>query len=933
MILRNKNVLLTLIVVLIAAGLFLLTNNTKQSNDKLKRARSSSSPKAGLEVKKARAEYFFNMLRDPATNSIPTGIRERELEFQKRLPISDKSFRKSNNISAFDWKQAGPNDVGGRTRALAVDVNNSYTVLAGGVSGGIWKTTDNGTTWKLKSSSVNDLSVTYLVQDRRSGHTNNWYYCSGEIYGNSASARGWSALFRGGGVYKSTDNGDTWNRLASTASNPAVFDSYFDYVSKIEINPSTGSVFLASNFYGIIRSTDGGNNFNLVLGGVDEHYYSDVVVNSNGVLIASISEYIGSNPKTNPPGIYKSTNDGANWTNITPSNFPAAHQRTVMAVAPSNPNILYTFTYTGGTDSFDEEELKFFKINIASGVSEDRSANLPDFRTSGVTYAAKGFLTTQGNYNMALAVKPDNENFVLIGGTCLFRSYDGFATKPTNVAETWIGGYGQEEFIHPNNHPDQHVLAFDPQAPNVLWNGHDGGISRSSNILNSGYGAHFPWGDKNAGYNVTQFYTLSIPYISDDKRIMGGTQDNGTPYFSYPTTSTLSSDISSGDGAYCYFGTGVYAYVSIYDGRILRLGYDALNKPNDRISWSWIKPTDAEDQLFVNPFIVDHSNNNIMYYLAGDDIWRNNSLNSIEDYQDDGTTVGWSNIYTRTGYTFTTLNVSRGNPSSTLYAGAYKSNDLPIIYRLDNATTSTSAPVNISVPGADVGSYPHNIAVNPDNGNEIIVIFSNYNVKSIYHSTDGGGSYANIEGNLSGDAQNPGPSIRCASILPSAAGSLYMIGTSIGIYVTTMLDGVNTVWTQEGSSTIGNTVVAAIESRKLDGRIAVATHGRGIFVADNVVVGVEKTDNDKAEFFTLEQNYPNPFNPSTVIRYNLPEASNVILKIFDISGREVKTLVNSRQSSGQHSTTFNAGGLASGVYIYTLQAGSLKESKKMMLTK
>ena len=81
----------------------------------------------------------------------------------------------------------------------------------------------------------------------------------------------------------------------------------------------------------------------------------------------------------------------------------------------------------------------------------------------------------------------------------------------------------------------------------------------------------------------------------------------------------------------------------------------------------------------------------------------------------------------------------------------------------------------------------------------------------------------------------------------------------------------------------------------------------------------------------LFQNYPNPFNPATIINYQLPKASFVTLKVFDLLGKEVKTLVNEFQESGRYNVTFNANNLASGVYIYRIQAGNFIASKKLIL--
>jgi hypothetical protein len=103
----------------------------------------------------------------------------------------------------------------------------------------------------------------------------------------------------------------------------------------------------------------------------------------------------------------------------------------------------------------------------------------------------------------------------------------------------------------------------------------------------------------------------------------------------------------------------------------------------------------------------------------------------------------------------------------------------------------------------------------------------------------------------------------------------------------------------------------------------------GQFEYSNIIeinAGLPKT-------FVLEQNYPNPFNPTTVMSYQLPVASEVSLKLFDVLGKEVATLVNERQEAGAYNYTLNASNLSSGVYFYRLQAGNFVQTKKMMLVK
>jgi len=95
----------------------------------------------------------------------------------------------------------------------------------------------------------------------------------------------------------------------------------------------------------------------------------------------------------------------------------------------------------------------------------------------------------------------------------------------------------------------------------------------------------------------------------------------------------------------------------------------------------------------------------------------------------------------------------------------------------------------------------------------------------------------------------------------------------------------------------------------------------------------EEIKNQLPDQYTLEQNYPNPFNPSTKIRYSIPQSSNVIIKVFDILGNEIETLVNEEKQTGTYNLTWYSKNLPSGVYFYQLRAGSFTETKKMLLLK
>lgn len=809
-----------------------------------------------IKSKKARNEYFFRMLRDPATNSIPRNIRQRELNHARQLPtFRNMQLRmKTNNpgmnvAEGFDWQLAGPPAVGGRTRALGIDLRNPDILIAGGVSGGVWKSINGGDTWELKTPDAQNFSVTSLTQDPNNPDT--WYYVGGELTSGSPGAPG--APYWGNGVFKSTDNGETWNLLANASSNEEFFVDRFNTINRIVVNPQTSTVFIASNGFGIYRSTDGGNSFSNspVLGTEGEQLFCDVAVAPDGTMAAVISEATfddqssqtsGDSP-ANTPGVFVSADDGQSWTEVTPSTYPATHQRSVITIAPSNPDIIYVFTERGSSDNATQG-VSFHKIDISGGannpVSSDRSANLPDFGEP------VGGVVTQGGYNMTVTVKPDNPDVVLVGGINLFRSFDGFATSPSGSTdaekdEFWVGGYAKENNVsqYPNQHPDQHVQVFDPTNPNRLWVGHDGGISVTNNI-----GANsVSWTERDEGYIVTQFYDVSIPPGTDDNRFMGGSQDNGTPFFEFDGQQTggPSTDISSGDGGFSFF-TENFIYVSNQqsqdsgNNRVIRFNGDFSG------SFAIVQPSDAQTSFFINPYAIDPNDEGIMYYPGGSSLFRNTQADEItnRDNAGAGQSQGWEqlNAATLSNHIISALTVSV-SPANILYYAGFNNSQAPVIRRLDNANTSNNAPVEIDIPNAPSGAFVHDIAINPANANDVLVVMSNYNIVGLYHTSNGGSSWDAVEGNLTGNndprATNAGPSLRSATIVPSESGPIYLLGTSTGVYATQELNGDLTEWGREsafdgGEADIGFSVVENITSRFSNGDVAVGTHGRGIFL-------------------------------------------------------------------------------------------------------
>ncbi len=879
----------------------------------------------------ARARYEWLRLHDPATGHIPANIRENELAFASTLPtkesIVSSMLSKSPGPAAnqlLTWSSRGPNNVGGRTRALALDVTNENIILAGGVSGGLWRSTNGGTSWTKVSSLSGLQSVTSIAQDTRSGQTATWYYSTGEYVGNSAS--GGSASYRGDGIFKSTDSGLTWSQLASTVSGtPQSFDQAFDYVWNVLTDPSNGAQaeVYASTYGGIYKSTNGGTSWSLARGAFPGSPYTDVaIIPDSGIVYATLSS-TGTNP-----GIWRSR-DGTTWTSITPAGWPATYNRVVVAIAPSNKNVAYFIAETPGTGVNGHS---FWKYTYVSGDGSggggtwvNRSANLP------AVVPPVGGIDSQGSYDLIAKVKPDNENVVFIGGTNLFRSTDGFATTGNT---TWIGGYAVINNIsrYANHHPDQHSLVFLPSSSITMISGHDGGLSKTTNNL----AGTVVWTFLNNGYQTTQFYTLAIDHAtSGNNIIIGGMQDNGTWFTNTTVATTPWLEEYSGDGAYCAIANGRSSYyVSAQNGLVYRflLGDDGL--PSASPYFTRVDPTGGTGYLFINPFVLDPNNSTMMYLAGGDRPWRNSNLTGIPMGSISTTTVNWTDLTSSqiVGAIISALGIST-TPANRLYFGTHNGK----VYRLDGANSGLPAPTDIwTGKGFPAGAYVSCIAVSPTNADTAMVAFSNYSVVSVFFTSNGGTTWTSVAGNLEQfvSGTGNGPSCRWAAIVPRGGTTYYFVGTSTGLYSTTTLSGTSTVWALEGASPIGNAVVDMIDVRQSDGLIVAGTHGQGVYSGTVPVTSVELVENTTPSSFSLGQNYPNPFNPSTTIRYEIPNQGNVQVKVFDLAGREIVSLVDAAQTPGTYTVTWDGkdragNSVASGIYFYRLQAGGFSETKRL----
>ena len=760
----------------------------------------------------ARAEYEFMRTKSPFSGKIPDDMRRKELAFARTLPtreeINEKMLYRGQPVVTLNWQNRGPYNVGGRTRALTLDLDDETIMLSGAASGGMWRSTDAGNSWTLTTKLEDLQSVSAIAQDPRAGERSTWYYATGEYSGSQYWYEHGGLL--GDGIFKSTDGGENWTLLASTSTaSPQTFANDFNHIHRLKVSPTNGYLFAATSRKGKLKlSKDGGSTWSDVLTATDaDPSYVDVNITSNGTVYAAVG---GKNwgGKTNKSGIFRSTDDGASFTDITPANFwQTDFQRIIMDISASNENVAYFYI-----NSSSKTSQYLWKYTYVSGDGSGSGGTWVDLSSNLPTPGAQN--KTQGGYNMVLAVKPDNENHVVLGGTNLFFSSDGFSSSSWNH----IGGYAglgtAQQYI--NHHPDNHSAVFLPSDPKVMISGHDGGLSRTEDVTAS----QVNWVNKDLGYVTGQFYHVSIDASgTEPDMIVGGMQDNSTFKVNSTNANANWDDIGSGDGAYSAIGNNGKAVIMS-----AQLGWTFFHDYENNSTWNRLfigGSSGNNGEAFINPLAMDPSNYKILYVLGQNFIWRNNDI-----------TVGESQYQkltaTNMGSQITNFGVSTTNPSSLLYYATSSGN----VYKLANANTSTAAPVDIS-PGTLPAGWVSSIGVNPEDGNEVIMTLSNYEVISVWYTADGGASWENISGNLeeNTDGTGNGPSVRWGIILPHASQKNYLVATSVGVYSTSVLNGTSTVWALEGQNSIGNVVVDALVGRPSDGIVVAGTFGRGVYKA------------------------------------------------------------------------------------------------------
>ncbi len=887
------------------------------------------------------AEREWMKLRDPLTDEIPAGIRSRELAFASGLSVKETSRNQT-------WNLRGPDNIGGRMLCIALDIDDEDHILAGSASGGMWHSMDGGQNWSKATSPDAEQSATCLVQDSRPGKHNIWYYGTGELL--STTKRNVSTNVRtigiGDGIFKSTDNGATWEPLPFTqGGSPAFLDRVFQGVWKIVTDPVTTDkdIVYAACYGAIMRSEDGGASWNMVLGDLENKSFStEITITSEGVLYAAMSSYCWSIERPAKAGIWRSV-DGIEWKNITPPDFPEDYRVTRLAIAPSNENVMYIFS------EFPSPELSPFngvfntvntfwkytrQASADTGFWEERTSNMPGGGNGNMNSFPNSFMV-YGGYTFDMKVSPDNEEVVFLAAMNMFRSENGFADS---LQTNFMGGYPFDMDSLHALHPDQHGITFLPSDPSVLFMANDGGIYITYDCMADS--ADMFWNRLNNKLTTTQFYSVTIDHTgTTDDWILGGLQDNNWYYTvsDEPSAFWFNIDICFDGFAACVAPAWEYCIISAYSGNIWTTQFDTeMHTKNifPQLPDTLLKfynPIMGSNSLFpfYQNFALDPNNYETFYLPTVTSIWRKDNLKAAS-YDTNLRNVGWehlSNVDVGDASEISVISISK-IPANQLFYGT----NLGRVYKLEDAHTGNSMPVEITGPTFPYYAFVACIDVDENNADNLVVVFSNYNVESIYSSKDGGITWTPAGGNLEENTggTGSGPSIRWVKSLTYQGHKVWFAGTSVGLYSTTELQGDSTTWVREGATSIGSVLVDMIDARQTDGFIAVGTQGNGVYSTwYDPTAGID--DHSNIGSLQVGDIYPNPARSSVYIEIISENNQALEISLYDLSGKKAGTLYNGRLSSGQNNLTLNVNGFRSGSYLLRLHSSDTQILKKVII--
>jgi len=640
-----------------------------------------------------------------------------------------RSFGESSLQSIARWEPIGPFNIGGRVRSIAVHPTDGRTVWIGAADGGVWKTTDQGATWNPMMDFENAIAMGAIAVDPNNPDI--LYAATGEMSSNIDA-------YTGAGVFKSTDGGSTWRGSGLTTVGA---------FSRIVVHPRNSSLVLAGatkNNGGLYRSDDGGATWSRTY----PDMVSDITVNpgnENEIWIGTMTK-----------GIWRSSDAGRTFARSSVGLGIDTLGRISVQVAASNPAILYALVNeTSGTAAAS----RIYKTTNGGASWTIVFNNSPNFLNSP---------NAQGWYNHAIGVDPRNPDIVIGLGISLVRSSNG--------GESW---QSQNTYGGFPVHPDQHAIAFDPSNAGVLYLGNDGGMYRS---VDNG----LSYSEISRGLAITQFYGFGVDQ-NQPNLTMGGSQDNGT-------MTNASQTISGGDGGECFYdpNNSSVLYTSSQNGALYR--FDGGSGTALR---QGLDPTE-QDAIWMTPWTIDTRNTQVLFCV----------LRTVyASYNRGDEWIPTTKTFTGLGSAIAISTVD----NNVIWAGSDRGE---IAVSTDAGATwldRTDAPGS---PRRGVTDYAPSLT----DAGTVYMTVSGFFTEHVFKSTDYGATWATIGRGL------PDIPFNAIAIHPEDQNILY-VGSDIGMFIS--IDG-GSSWASY-SNGLPRAAVVDLEVHATQRKLRAATHGRSMW--------------------------------------------------------------------------------------------------------
>ncbi|MEZ4929395.1 MAG: sialidase family protein [Chitinophagales bacterium] len=547
----RKILLSVLVVGIIAVATFFVSNHLKNGDVANKTVevtkKSNKQPKA-KRIKEA-LEWRYEKLVNPEKGYFDP----QDLYAAHRRADYLKNVHAKSGALNLQWNLIGPDNQGGRTRALMFDANVPNKLWAGSVGGGLFVSENGGNSWDRVVSYNGNFPIASIAQ----GSDGAIYVGTGEGLGNPLSGgnSSFNSQSPGNGIFKSSDGGATWQHLTATndANDNQVISGGCTWcgVNAIAVSPINSQVVLAGSENGLHISSDGGATFTAASSPLSGGQIQAIQITSDGQIAFAVRN----------GALYRSVSVVDNFqSGWTIASGVGTGSRADVAIAPSNENYVYAVIsklYGNGhcmegvyrsTDGGDN----WTKI-VQSGAPSYKSDpfNQPT--------EAYGTCSGQGWYDMTIAVNPADENKIYIGGITFYTWGEGIGFRRADKIDTEGGTPFDSDYIH----ADKHKIIFNPQDPtgNTMLVGSDGGVTLCNNAL-AGFPENLNFIQKNKGYATLQVYGMGAGAYGE---VLSGNQDNGSQYIDGLGSSVqAASEISGGDGVYAEISNLIRTLCLVY---------------------------------------------------------------------------------------------------------------------------------------------------------------------------------------------------------------------------------------------------------------------------------------------------------------------------------------------------------------------------------